>query len=770
MDLWRVLGEIAEGRNYRGQLEHTEIIPARKARHGELSHELAPRVRQILADLNIERLYSHQAEAIDAALSGENTAVVTGTASGKTLCYLVPIAQKLAERSSSRAMLIYPTKALAQDQLRKLRDFGAGDAFTAVTYDGDTPLATRRQIKKQAQVVLTNPDMLHIGILPYHHTWAGFLRNLDYVVIDEVHTYRGVFGSHTANVVRRLRRLAAHYGSDPQFICCSATIGNPLQLARELTDVDFRLVDEDGAPGGRRIIGWWNPPLANPATGQRQSPNMEAARLLCELARRQIRSITFTLARSTAELILRYARDMLKKEGLADKVMAYRGGYLPEQRREIERQLFDGELLAVTSTTALELGVDIGGIDAVIMAGYPGSIASLWQQAGRAGRGGEDALAILIALGGGIHQYLMQHPEYLLQAGAEHAALDPRNEFILASHLLCAAYELPIESADERLFGPAMEELLELLSQEGFLTRRDKSWYWIHPELYPAAEVSIRSIAGQPYEIVEQDSNAVLGTVDADSAFRTIHRGAIYLHAGETYRVQKLDLEERRATVAAVDANYYTQPMVASEVRPAEPDEVADAGVVGARYGPVGISSQVIGYRKISQRNEKDLGNVDLELPAQEFETYGLWLSGTDAVEFCAAGGFDLLGSLHGLEHATISLLALFALCDQRDVGGASEAAHTDTGLPTVFIYDGYPGGVGIARAVYFRLAEVLSAVAETVGNCPCDSGCPGCVQSPFCGSANEPLDKSGAVALAKHWAEALGPSGAKAAGGAGKQ
>ncbi len=756
MDLQQVLEAITERRDYRDQLVYTAAIPRRRARYGKLTAELAPRVQEILTQLKIKRLYSHQAEAIDAALAGENTTVVTGTASGKTLCYLVPIAQRLSEKASSRALLIYPTKALAQDQLRKLADFGAGEVFAAATYDGDTSSAARRQIKKQAQVVLTNPDMLHVGILPYHHTWANFFRNLDYVVIDEVHTYRGVFGSHTANVMRRLRRIAAHYGANPQFICCSATIGNPLQLARELTGVDFHLIDRDGAPRGRRIIGWWNPPLADAASGQRLSANVEAARLLVELVRRQVRNIVFTLARSTAELILRYARDMLKQEGLADRVMAYRGGYLPEQRRQIEKQLFDGELLAVTSTTALELGVDIGGIDAVIMVGYPGSIASVWQQSGRAGRGGEDALAILIAGGGGIHQYLMQHPEYLLEASTEHAVVDPGNEFILASHLLCAAYELPIADVDAELFGPRMEELLELLRQEGFLTHRQAAWYWIHPELYPAGEVSIRSIAGQPYDIIEQPSDTLLGTVDAESAFRMIHEGAIYLHAGETYRVEELDLEERRALVGAVKADYYTQPMTASQVHPEDPTESLQAGELSARYGPVSIKSQVIAYRKIAQSRERELGVEDLDLPAQEFETYGLWLSGADAAELCEAEGFDLAGSLHGLEHAMISLLPLFALCDQRDVGGASEPAHADTGVPTVFIYDGYPGGVGITRTVYLRLGELLAAVAETVASCPCESGCPACVQSPFCGSGNQPLDKAGAAALARQWAEAL--------------
>jgi DEAD/DEAH box helicase domain-containing protein len=576
------------------------------------------------------------------------------------------------------------------------------------------------------------------------------------VVIDEVHTYRGVFGSHTANLIRRLRRIAAMYGANPTFICCSATIGNPRELVETLTGLDVHLVDDDGAPRGRRIMGWWNPPLIDEATGRRGSANIEAARLLCDLARRKIRSITFTLARSTTEIILRYARDMLKDAGLDKKIMAYRGGYLPEQRRDIERRLFDGELLAVTSTTALELGVDIGGIDAVIMVGYPGSIASVWQQAGRAGRAGEDSLALLIAIGGGIHQYLINHPEYLLQTGAERAAIDPSNEFILASHLLCAAYERELTSADHELFGELTEPLAELLAEEGYLTQRNDKWYWIHPELYPAGEFSIRSIAGRPYDIIEQETGEVLGTVDSAAAFRTVHPGAIYLHAGETYKVDQLDLELRQAHVSKADVDYYTMPMVGSKVHPDDAIHTRDAGEAVLRYGPVSITSRVMSYRMIGQRNETERGSEDLDLPAEEFDTMGVWIAGADAARLCAEAGHDLMGALHALEHMLIGLTPLFALCDSRDVAGASETANELTGAATIFIYDGFPGGVGIARTVYLRIAELLTAAAETIRACPCESGCPGCIQSPFCGSGNEPLDKEGAAVLAAHWARAF--------------
>ncbi|MFP3903839.1 MAG: DEAD/DEAH box helicase, partial [Armatimonadota bacterium] len=701
-------------------------------------------------------LYTHQVEGIDAALDGQNTCIVTSTASGKTLCYLVPVAQALAQRASTRAIFIYPTKALAQDQLRKLADFGAGEAFEAETYDGDTPQSRRRRIKRDAQVILTNPDMLHVGILPYHHTWSSFLQNLQYIVIDEMHTYRGVFGAHTANVIRRLRRIAAQYGAAPQVVCCSATIGNPLELAEELTGLDFRLIDEDGSPQGRRIFGWWNPPVIAESTGRRKSPNTEAAELLSALARRRIRSITFTLSRTTTELILRYARDILREDGLQDRVMAYRGGYLPEQRRDIERRLFEGELLAVTSTTALELGVDIGGIDAVIMVGYPGSIASVWQQAGRAGRKQEDSLALLVAIRGGLHQYLMQHPEYLLEKPTEEANINPRNEFILAAHLLCAAYETPLRDSDEELFGPQMTELLELLGTEGFVTRRHGTWYWLHPEMYPAAKVSIRSISGEPYQVYEAESEQLLATVDADAAFREIHRGAIYLHAGESYRVQKLELEERRAFVEPVRVNYFTRPMRQADVHLLELDESTNYDDIHARYGQIVLKSQVIGFRRIRQTDGREIGREDLDLPVTEFETSGFWISSVQVREFCAEAGYDLAGTLHAVEHMLIALLPLFAMCDERDVGGASEPVHHDTGEPTIFIYDSYPGGVGIARGVYHRLPELLDAVAETIEACPCEDGCPGCVQSPMCGSGNEPLDKHGAAVLARRWADTM--------------
>ena len=771
MDISALLDAITGSPEYRGQVEHVRNVPARPAQYGELDRELHSKLAGLLAEQGIERLYSHQSQAINAVLDGENVTVVAGTASGKTLCYLVPIAEAIYTRPTSRALMIYPTKALAQDQLRKLADLGAGAAFTAETYDGDTPRDRRRKIKKEAQVVLTNPDMLHVGILPYHYTWAEFFRSLQFVVLDEVHVYRGVFGSHAANVIRRLRRIARHYGADPQFICCSATIANPAELVQDLTGLDSVLVSNDGAPTGNRALVMWNPPVLPKTKGQRRSANLEAADLLAELVQRDVRTIAFTLARSQAELILRYVREGLTVQGatrLAGKVLAYRGGYLPAERREIERKLFDGELLGVVSTTALELGVDIGGLDAVIMAGYPGSIASTWQQAGRAGRGKQDALAVMVGLGGGIHQYLMRNPDYLLDTSSERVVVDPQNRYILAAHLLCAAYELAISDEETALFGPQMEAILAILGDAGYLTKR-RQWYWIDPVGYPAGQVSIRSASGEAYTIVtgEGEKRALLGTMDGASAFRMIHEGAMYLHGGESYLVTRLDLEERVATVEPSDAGYYTVALTFSDVTVTETrEERALTGGGGAKLVEMEVTSRVGGYRKLRQVTDQDLGTTDLDLPASSYETVGVGLPVLDshAAEL-RAQGHDLMGSIHALEHAMIALLPLFALCDPHDVAGLSHLAHPDVGGPAIFIWDGYPGGVGISETVFGRLEDLIAATADMVAQCPCEAGCPSCVQSPQCGDGNHPLDKEGAALLARLMGERQAPASADGGG-----
>jgi len=754
MDVDALTEELRQAPDYEGQIAHVHIMEARPPRFASLSTDLHPSVRAFLDQLGIEQFYSHQAQAIDAALEGRNTCVVASTAGGKTLCYTIPIAQRIHERGTSRAFLVFPTKALAQDQLRKLGDFGSGTAFQAACYDGDTPPSRRRAIKREAQVVLTNPDMLHVAMLPYHAAWADFFRNLKFVVLDEVHTYRGVFGSHTANVIRRLRRVAAHYGARPQFICCSATIGNPEELVRKLTGLDFDVITDDGAPQARRAWLFWNPPLLERGEGRR-SPIVESATVLCRLVRRGIRTIDFTLARKTAELIVRHAHRMLgEARGKAARaVMSYRGGYLPEERRRIEKRLFDGDLLGVVSTSALELGIDIGHLRAVIMTGFPGTIASTWQQAGRAGRGREDALAILIAQNSGIDQYLMAHPEFLFRTESEKALIDPHNRFIVAAHLLCACYEDGLDDRDLALFGPQAEAILEILAEARYVTKRTR-WYWIG-EGYPAAEVSLRSASGKPYDIVLEGSEEKIAEVDAASAFQMVHEGAVYMHLGETYLVRKLELptaeEPGRATVAKEDVDYHTDALTSSDVSVLQEAERAALGAgTTKRFGEVEVTQQVTGYVKRRSPQDWPQDSYALDLPKDTYETVGLWISvATQHTNELALAGRQVDGSLHALEHTLVALLPTVAPCDVRDVGGQSSSEHPDVGEPVIFLYDGHPGGVGIAEAAYDRLEELIAAARERIAACPCEDGCPACVQSPFCGSMNRPMDKQGAVMLA---------------------
>jgi DEAD/DEAH box helicase domain-containing protein len=738
---------------YAGQLAHLALQPGRKAAYAELTVPLAPAVAKILDDLGRSRLYQHQVQALEAVFRGENVVVAAGTAAGKTLCFIVPVAQALAESRQARALLLYPTKALAQDQLHKLEDFGAGEVFLADTYDGDTPPQRRREIRRSTQVVLTNPDMLHLALLPHHGQWAEFFSQLRYVVVDEVHVYRGVFGSQMANVLRRLRRICDYYGAKPQFICSSATIGNPGELCETLVGQPFTVVDEDTAPRGPRHWAFWNPPLVDAKLGRRRSASREAADLIARLVREGIRTLAFTLSRMQTEMVLRYTRERLRDTpGLAERVAPYRGGYLPEERRLIERRLFSGELLAVVATSALELGVDIGGLDAVITVGYPGDLASLRQQAGRAGRARQESLAVLLASAGGVDQYLMEHPEYVLDAGHDRALCAPENRFILGGHLLCAAYELPLEASDARYFGPEMEAILGVLTEHRLLDRR-RRWYWADPERYPAGELGLRSGSGRGYDIILDAPYRLLGTVDESSALWLVHPGAVYLHQGETYVVQRLDLERKQALVSRQDVKYFTRAVSVSEIHIAEQFQQRPLpGGATAHLGEVSVQSQITGYRKLESSREVEQEIIPLELPASEIETVGLWLTAGEELGELQQQGHDVLGSLHALEHAMIGLMPLLVMCDPHDVGGVSSQLHPDTGEATICLYDGYPGGVGLSEDAYDKAEALLQATAERIEKCPCQRGCPACVQSPSCGNNNQPLDKAGAAVLARRW------------------
>jgi DEAD/DEAH box helicase domain-containing protein len=744
------LEHLQESGRYAGQLAACRRLPARPPRFGSLDRPLPAALAEALQDSGIRRLYTHQAAAINAARAGESVTVVTTTASGKTLCFNVPVAERMVERRESRALYLYPTKALAQDQLQKLNSWAASLPLRPATYDGDTSGEERRLVRRSARVVLSNPDMLHVSILPNHTAWSQFLAHLDFVVLDEVHSYRGIFGSHVAAVLRRLRRICDHYGSQPRFICTSATIANPHAHVQALTGLDTRVVEEDGSPAPERWFAIWNPPLLSAETGERRSAMTEATWVFAELVRAGLRNITFGRARVVAELILAYARQALADSDpdLADRIASYRAGYTPAQRREIEQRLFRGDLLGVTSTNALELGVDVGALDAVALVGFPGTIASTWQQAGRAGRAGNPALAVLILQDNPLDQFLARQPDYLFDRVVEQAAVDPSNPFILLRHAICAAAEKPLRAGEAVLFGADLPDLLEVLVEAGQLRQLGDRFYWCGTG-YPAADVNIRTSGGEPFAIREDADGTLLGTADAETAFQVVHPGAIYLHQGESYEVENLDLEARSAHVRRVDARYYTTPRISSTVRVVEQLEARAVGAAGAGFGDVLVTSQVLGYRRHELHTERLLEQVDLDLPERTYRTEGLWVSVPPEIEReLVRDGGDLLGAIHAVEHAAASIAPLHAMCDRWDVGGASHAQHPDLGRAAIFIHDSHPGGVGIADRCFHALDQLLGETLETIAACPCESGCPACIHSPTCGSRNEPLDKQGALSL----------------------
>ena len=750
MDVERFLSQLQGERAYAGQIAHRGSLEARPARYGRLQERLPRRLADALARLGHERLYLHQAQAIDVIRQGANVVLATSTASGKTLAYNVPVLWRIVDEPRSRALYLFPTKALAQDQLRTLGQLAdsARPALQYGTYDGDTPRSERTRLRKAASIILTNPDMLHVGILPNHTRWADFLARLRYVVLDEAHAYRGVFGSQVACVIRRLRRLCAFYGSSPQFICCSATIANPGEHVAALTGLPVHVVSEDGAPSGPRQFILWNPPFVDRAQEARRSANGEAAFLQTALVRAGVRHIVFTRSRQAAELIPRYVRRALAETSpaLGERVKSYRSGYLPAQRRQIERELFDGRLLGVTTTNALELGIDVGGLDAAVLVGYPGSIASTWQQAGRAGRGNEESLAVLIARDDPLDQYLMRHPDALLDRSPEHALISPDNPYILARHLPCAAHELPLTPDDEALFGPGFVPAMIGLENTATLRYRDDRWYYPYTG-YPAEGVSLRSLGGRRISLLDEYAgNRVIEEMDGYSAPSRVHQGAIYLHQGESYLVTCCDLAGGVVTLRPVEADYYTHPQQVSSLNIVRSHRHLPVGDVVAFYGEVRAVEQVVSYRRLQHFSEAVLAEESLDLPAQVFDTMALWFDiPPEWAQELDRQGLDFAGGLHALEHALIAMLPLFAMCDRADIGGLSTPSHPDTDRPQIFVYDGFPGGVGIAEKGFDLLPAVWRETFRLIEECPCQAGCPSCVQSPKCGSNNDPLDKAAA-------------------------
>jgi DEAD/DEAH box helicase domain-containing protein len=755
------------------RLVHVERIPQRPARFAELARPLPDAVRDRLA---IEGFWTHQAQAIDLVRGGTSVAVATGTASGKSLCYQAPIAEAIVEGlRPATALLLFPTKALAQDQLRALTQLEV-PKLVAATYDGDCSTEERTWVRTHANVVLTNPEMLHHGILPNHARWATTIMRLRYVVVDELHLLRGIFGSHVAHLLRRFRRICHHYGSDPTFIFSSATIGEPGRLASELTGLDVVEVTDDGSPRGERLFALWNPSAEQaadlvidhgpngaavadgerdlPVTAKRASANHETATLVARLVRRGHRSIAFCRSRKGAEVVAAHTARHLPTD-LADLVRPYRAGYLTAERREIEADLFEGRLRGVIATTALELGVDIGGLDACVLNGFPGTIASMWQQAGRAGRAAQQSLAVLVAGDDQLDHWYMRHPDQVFSRPPEGAVISLSNPYVALPHLACAAYESPLTHADERYWPGLLDDAVRHLVLDDRLrlrprgrgSRREPTAVWAGGG-WPSGGIGLRGSSTDLVHIVLADGTLV-GTVDLDRAGQLVHPGAIYLHRGRSYRVASLDLDQHLAIVEPHDASEYTQPRTETDIAILATDHERVVGASRLALGSVRVSSRVVGYRRIDTFSGTLVANQELHLPPTELTTRAFWyVIEPELLDAAGLAPNDWPGALHAAEHAAIGLLPLFTICDRWDVGGVSTARQIDTGRPTIVIYDAYEGGAGIAELGYEAADRHLRATLEVIESCPCEDGCPSCVQSPKCGNGNEPLDKGGATAL----------------------
>ena len=722
-------------------------LPPREATLVKLP-DLQPELSGALRKMGASRLYSHQLEAYERVRAGENVVVATATASGKSLCYKIPAFQNALGRAKSRAVFLYPTKALAQDQLGKMKAYGLRSIHPA-TYDGDTPHALRADIRRKANILLTNPDMLNIGILPNHEAWADFLRNLEIVAVDEAHVLRGVFGSHVAAVIRRLRRMARLHGGDPRFVLTSATIANPQELAESLTGLPFALVDNDGASTGERRVVFRNPPLLDKEKGERRSLLTEGALVFANLVAQGVRTMAFARTRKAAELIYRYAADRLGVDG-ARRISPYRAGYTPRERREIEGRLFRGDLLGVVSTNALELGVDVGALDAVVCCGYPGSVASIWQQWGRAGRGKDPALAVYIPGRDSLDQFLFENPARVLGRRVEAARVTMENPYILGPHLLAAAHEAPLNADDEEYFGPAYRSVAKALIEERALASSGGRLVYVGGD-NPARNISLRSASSETVLIADGEGE-LIGTAEATRAPSELHPGATYLHRGTAYEMESLDLRSHRAVARRVPNRYYTRPRVETDVEVLEEIEERDlANGSVLHWGRVRTTDSVTYFKKVRVADDKEVGVYPLDLPDVILETQALWVTLPPLPREARPSFESFGGALHAGEHGLIGLLPLFAMCDRADIGGLSTPVHRQSRLPTVFVYDGYPGGVGISRRGFDAFESLARDTLGVITRCPCERGCPACIQSPKCGNWNEPLSKDGAVSLLRY-------------------
>jgi DEAD/DEAH box helicase domain-containing protein len=719
-----------------GPIRAIQRTPARAAQYADFPATVNPKLRQVLAARGIEKLYTHQAEACDRIAAGSNVVIVTPTASGKTLCYNVPVIDRLTAEPGARAMYLFPTKALSEDQLDELHglieDMGSG--LCAFTYDGDTPQDARRAIRQRANIVLTNPDMLHTGILPHHTKWAKLFENLRYIVIDELHYYRGVYGSHLGNIMRRLRRLCEFYGSRPQFIACSATIANPRELAETLVEAPFELIDRNGAPAGEKVFVCYNPPVVNRQLGIRRSYISESRRIALELLDHGQQTLVFTNNRLATELLVTYLKDACDKGRIpTESVRGYRGGYLPRERREIEKRLRSGEIRAVVATNALELGIDVGSLDAVVMAGYPGTIASTWQRAGRAGRRNTGSLAIMVASSAPVDQYVVEHPEYIFGRSPEHAYVNPDNLEVLLSHLKCAVFELPLREGET--FGPHdTTDLCTFLSEAGLLHRSGEAWHWTS-DSYPADAVSLRSVSSDNFVVVDITGEAkIIGEVSFTTALTTLHEKAIYLHEAKQFHVERFDYKERKAYVKHVDCDYYTDAIDYTQVKTLREFEKAPVvDTVDRLHGDVRVNRQIVGFKKIKFYTGENVGAGQLSMPEQEMHTTAFWLhfSPPFLAGFERYTPTERQNGLTGLGNAFRTVASLLLMCDPRDLGVALTEDISGELLawePNLYLYNSYSGGVGLSAPLYRLSDKLLLQTAELIQGCSCEAGCPACV------------------------------------------
>jgi DEAD/DEAH box helicase domain-containing protein len=728
-NLQEILVDLKINDSFKENIVTWKTLESKTAQSVSLPEDLHTALKDSLNSKGIEKLYTHQKTAYENIMAGNSVVAVTPTASGKTLCYNLPVLQSILSNPNARALYMFPTKALAQDQKSEINEIiqAAGIDINSYTYDGDTPANIRQKVRKAGHVVITNPDMLHSAILPHHTKWVSLFENLKFVVIDELHTYRGVFGSHVANVIRRLKRICRYYGSNPVFICTSATIANPLELAEKLTEEKMVLIDNNGAPSGTKHFLFYNPPIVNKPLNIRRSATLEVRKIAGELLKNKIQTIVFARSRVRVEIILTYLQELVKNQLGPKSIMGYRGGYLPTERRKIEKGLRSGDIYGVVSTNALELGVDIGQLQVCIMTGYPGTISSAWQQAGRAGRRHGEALVIMVASSSPLDQYIIQNHEYFFNKSPETARINPDNLIILIDHMKCAAFELPFKAGEQ--FGEVgTEDLLEYLTQERILYQNGDKWYWMN-DSFPAHNISLRSASQENVIIVDQSDVAnakVIGEMDRFSAMTLLHDEAIYLHQGTQFQVEKLDWEEKKAFVTEVDVDYFTDANLAVQLKVLEEDKLNTLDYAEVGYGDVSVRAMATIFKKIKFETHENIGSGPIHLPEEELHTSAAWISLNKS--FAEMGQERLEQGLVGTAHALNHIAPLFVMADPQDIHVIPQVKADHNGKPTIFFYDRYPGGIGLSEKIHSGMSVVFAETKKMIEHCKCQTGCPSCI------------------------------------------